>query len=835
MQDNQINSKTGYLPGGRFSEPEGDGLYPVVFLEGGILFPQNVVVVPGLEGFRLEDLGSHDLEGLMVCVVSKSENLQLDSKFTSKDKSSFSYSSVATIASVSSVAKVANGQFGLVLKGKRAVVVESLRYKEQRFFSVVKDISYKAVGETPENLARLKSLKALSLDLFRHIGSQEFFTLIGSTDDPLILCNLVVPYLSLPLEEKIKLLRRTDIESLVDEVIKKLLNEKELSEILTNIQDRVKIDINDSMKKGFLREQLQAIKAELGEMDGVKGDLAQLSAKLETKELPAEISSEIKKEIGRMEMMAPGSPEYMISYNYLTLVFELPWQTEIIENKSLREAEDILDFGHLGLGEIKERILEYIATLTHVRNPQGQILLLVGPPGVGKTSLVQSIATALNRSFERISLGGVEDVSEIRGHRRTYIGAMPGRVMEALRKAKSASPVILLDEIDKAGRSHKGDLGAALLEVLDPEQNKSFVDHFLSFPFDLSKVIFIATANTPDGISRPLLDRMEILNVSGYGEEEKLAIAKRHLIPKLIRRYDIRRSDLSLSSIVIKLVIRHYTRESGVRMLNQKLTSLARKAVVRMINDEAPMKVTPENLSRLLGKPIQKADTNPGRLIPGVVLGLAYTPYGGEVLLVEAVKYISGGGGQLKLTGSLGDVMKESASTVMSYIASNASRFGIDLESFEKSVTHVHFPEGAVPKDGPSAGVALLCCICSLYKGKPLSGRLAMTGEVTLRGEVLAVGGIKEKVLAAHRLGVNKILIPAANWFDLNDLPSYVLEKLTIYPIFKMEDALKVTGLIETGPDEEVLAGRSYVKSSSQISIPLKKWQPGKIDQYLDS
>lgn len=809
----------------------------VVFLDGGILFPHNVVIVPGLAGFRIEDIGGHTLDGIDVVVVSRSYEKHLNSDFEMR-KQRFSHADVGVLASVSGVTKMQNSQYGLILKGQNAVKIKQITFDGGRPFAKVEKLVPKIEEGFNDYKAAFKALKTLALELFKNspLGSQESFTLINSTEDPLVLCSLVAPHLTLSLPEKLDLLALDEMGKLIQGVITALVKEAELSNLIAGIQDRVRGEVNVNMKKAFLREQLDALKKELGELDGVKGEITGLLDRLRDSGMPESSGEEIEKELNRMEMMSPGSQEYLVSYNYVNAVLELPWKKDVSKTPEFEEAVKILSADHYGLTKVKERILEHIASLMHVDSAKAQILLLVGPPGVGKTSLVKSIAKSLGKPYQRISLGGVDDVSEIRGHRRTYIGAMPGRIINALRKAGSTGPVVCLDEVDKLGRSHRGDVSAALLEVLDPEQNKTFVDNYISIPVDLSRVVFVATANSFESISGPLVDRMEVLRVSGYDEIEKVEIAKKYLIPELRKDFDLRKSDLNLSKSTLQLIIRHYTRESGVRMLKQRLTSLARKAVCSIVSEEKPLSIQSDNLSIFLGKPLVRSDQHISKLVPGVALGLAYTPYGGDVLHVEAIKSVvkSGSKGVLKLTGQLGDVMKESASAVISYVLSHANSIGISPELVEKSNIHIHFPEGATPKDGPSAGVALLVCLVGLFKGKALPKKLAMTGEITLRGEVLAVGGIKEKVMAAHRLGIDKVMIPASNWFDLDEVPARITEKMTFYPLVKMIDALTVAGLVEQKDDSRSPVPRRYRRTDGPTQIPLRKWQPQRIDQFLD-
>jgi len=809
---------------------------PLIFLEGGVLFPHQTIPVPSMEGIRIEDVQSAEPGNFRVGVVAKAAGSEFSNFGPIQGETG--YASVGIEAVVSGVAKLPGGQFGLILKGRRRFSIEAINWDGSQPVARVKWKNLLKMTLMPETRASVKLIRTLVFDLLRHstMAGQESLNLVQSTDDPLVLAYLLIPYLTLTMDERQQLLAVDDPTELISQVTTLLIKEKELLELSNSIQDKVRGDVSDQMKRSFLREQLQVIKKELGDLEGDRGEIGNLKQKAEMGNFPFETFEAIQKELHRMEMMPPGSPEYMVSYNYVSWILDVRWEAkkDSIEI-DLAKARKIMDVGHYGLNDIKERLLEYLAVKKHRAQEAGQILLFVGPPGVGKTSLVKTLSEAMGRPFVRISLGGVHDEAEIRGHRRTYIGAMPGRIIQALKKAKQSNPILLLDEIDKVGTSHRGDLSAALLEVLDPEQNRSFVDHYLGVPYDLSKVTFIATANSLDTLSMPLIDRMEIVRLSGYSEEEKLSIAKAHLLPIVRKEFGLSAVQLKVSASVLKLLIRHYTREAGVRILKQVLSSLARKQVKHLLENNHNLKqLDTENLSEWLGKPIVMADAPVKKLVPGVSIGLAYTPFGGDILYVESLRHPFKGGG-LKLTGRLGEVMKESASAVLTWLGAYSQELGINLADIEDSKFHIHFPEGAIPKDGPSAGVALLCALASLLLNKSMPTGIAMTGEITLRGDVLPVGGIKEKVLAAHRAGITKVMIPAANWFDLDDLPESVLEKLSILPLVRMGDALAACGLVGAMKIDRIPSFRKYVKTSEKVRIPLKDWQPERISEWIQS
>lgn len=573
-------------------------------------------------------------------------------------------------------------------------------------------------------------------------------------------------------------------------IINELEKQLKMNEIEADINDKVKESIDGSQKEYYLREKLKAIKEELGDVSNFSDDTQELRDKIENNPYPEHVKQKAREELKRYEMIPQGSGEASVARNYLEWLLNVPWYETTEDNSDLKEVQSILDEDHYGLKKVKERIMEYLAVKQMTGTLNAPIICLVGPPGVGKTSLAKSIARSINRKFVKMSLGGVKDEAEIRGHRRTYLGSMPGRVIQGMKQAGVINPVFLIDEIDKMGYDYKGDPSSALLEVLDPEQNKLFSDHYLEEPYDLSKVMFIATANYLDNIPAPLQDRLEIIELPSYTELDKVHIAEEHLIPKQIKMNGLKPSQFKLKEKELLFLIRHYTREAGVRQLERLIGSLCRKTVLAILNnDKKSVTVTEKLIKEWLGKEIFDYGVKEKKNQVGVVTGLAYTQFGGDVLSVE-VNYFEGKG-SLIMTGKLGDVMKESAEIALDYVKAHAKEYDIDPKFFSSHDIHIHVPEGAVPKDGPSAGVTLTTALVSALSDKPVHSDLAMTGEVTLRGNVLPIGGLREKSLAAHRAGIKKILIPKANVRDLDDVPEAVKESITFVPVETMAQVLK--------------------------------------------
>lgn len=572
-------------------------------------------------------------------------------------------------------------------------------------------------------------------------------------------------------------------------ILQEMESEKELSVIENKINDKVKNRIEENQKEYYLREKMRAIKEELGDVAEADKDADEIRKRLDENPYPENIKKKVKEELSRYEMLPAASGETGVIKTYIDWVMDLPWWQESKDNKNLQEASDILDADHYGLEKVKERILEYLAVKQMTNSLRAPIICLVGPPGVGKTSLAKSVAKALNRKFVKISLGGVKDESEIRGHRRTYLGSMPGRFIQAMKKAGTINPVFLIDEIDKMASDYKGDPASAMLEVLDPEQNAMFSDHYIEETYDLSKVMFIATANYLENIPNALRDRLEIIELSSYTELEKIEIAKRHLVPKQMNENGLKSSQLKIEDDMISYLIRYYTRESGVRQLERVIATVCRKSVLAILKDgKRSIKVTKKLINTWLGHEKFEYGKREKKDQVGTVTGLAYTSFGGDVLQIEVTQFE--GKGKLVITGQLGDVMKESASIAYDYVRANAKKFKIKPEVFDKTDVHIHVPEGAVPKDGPSAGVTLTTALVSLFTGTPVKADLAMTGEVTLRGNVLPIGGLKEKSMAAHRCGISTIVIPKANVKDLDDVPQAVKDAVTFIPAEKISQVL---------------------------------------------
>jgi ATP-dependent Lon protease len=614
---------------------------------------------------------------------------------------------------------------------------------------------------------------------------------VQSIDDAGRLSDTISSHLQIRTQDKQKILELADVRHRIEKIVEILSSEIEILNVERRIQNRVRTQIEKGQKEYYLTEQMKAIQKELRQKDDFTKEIQELRQKIKDAKMPKEANEAAEKECARIEKMSPFSPEATVVRTYLDWMIALPWAVRTKDNLDIPAAEKILNAEHYGLEKAKERILEYLAVLKLVKKIKGPILCLAGPPGVGKTSVARSVAHALNRNFERISLGGVRDEAEIRGHRRTYIGSLPGRIIQSVRKAKSKNPVILLDEIDKMGSDWRGDPTAALLEVLDPEQNHSFSDHYLDIGFDLSEVLFITTANSLYSIPPTLLDRLEIIRFSGYTEQEKLAIAKGFLIPKQMKEHGLENFPVALSEATLSKAIREYTREAGVRNLERQIAKICRKTAREISENpkKSASKVDPAHLHKYLGTPEFQQDQAIENAL-GVSTGLAWTEHGGELLAIEVSAMP--GKGKILLTGKLGDVMKESAQAAISYVRSAAKELKIKNSFFANTDFHIHVPEGAVPKDGPSAGIAICTAVASICTGHPVKKSIAMTGEMTLRGGVLPIGGLKEKVLAAHREGIKTVLFPDGNRKDLEEIPKEVLADLKMIPVKHVKDALRL-------------------------------------------
>ncbi|MDY7959860.1 endopeptidase La [Bacillus thuringiensis] len=699
--------------------------------------------------------------------------------------------SVGTVAKVKQMLKLPNGTLRVLVEGlHRAEVIEFIEEEN------VVQVSIKTVTEEVEDDLEEKALMRTLLEHFEQYikvskkVSNETFATVADVEEPGRLADLIASHLPIKTKQKQEILEIVSVKERLQTLISIIQDEQELLSLEKKIGQKVKRSMERTQKEYFLREQMKAIQTELGDKEGKGGEVEELREKIEQSGMPEETMKAALKELDRYEKLPASSAESGVIRNYIDWLLGLPWTEATEDIIDLAHSEEILNNDHYGLEKVKERVLEYLAVQKLTNSLKGPILCLVGPPGVGKTSLARSIATSLNRNFVRVSLGGVRDESEIRGHRRTYVGAMPGRIIQGMKKAKTVNPVFLLDEIDKMSNDFRGDPSAALLEVLDPEQNHNFSDHYIEEPYDLSKVMFVATANTLSSIPGPLLDRMEIISIAGYTELEKVHIAREHLLPKQLKEHGLRKGNLQVRDEALLEIIRYYTREAGVRTLERQIAKVCRKVAKIIVTAERKrIVVTEKKIVDLLGKHIFRYGQAEKTDQVGMATGLAYTAAGGDTLAIEVS--VAPGKGKLILTGKLGDVMKESAQAAFSYIRSRAEELQIDPNFHEKNDIHIHVPEGAVPKDGPSAGITMATALISALTGIPVSKEVGMTGEITLRGRVLPIGGLKEKTLSAHRAGLTKIILPAENEKDLDDIPESVKENLTFVLASHLDEVLE--------------------------------------------
>jgi len=699
--------------------------------------------------------------------------------------------SVGTVAKVKQMLKLPNGTLRVLVEGlHRAEVIEFIEEEN------VVQVSIKKVTEEVEDDLEEKAFMRTLLEHFEQYikvskkVSNETFATVADVEEPGRLADLIASHLPIKTKQKQEILEIVSVKERLQTLISIIQDEQELLSLEKKIGQKVKRSMERTQKEYFLREQMKAIQTELGDKEGKGGEVEELREKIEQSGMPEETMKAALKELDRYEKLPASSAESGVIRNYIDWLLALPWTEATEDIIDLAHSEEILNNDHYGLEKVKERVLEYLAVQKLTNSLKGPILCLVGPPGVGKTSLARSIATSLNRNFVRVSLGGVRDESEIRGHRRTYVGAMPGRIVQGMKKAKTVNPVFLLDEIDKMSNDFRGDPSAALLEVLDPEQNHNFSDHYIEEPYDLSKVMFVATANTLSSIPGPLLDRMEIISIAGYTELEKVHIAREHLLPKQLKEHGLRKGNLQVRDEALLEIIRYYTREAGVRTLERQIAKVCRKVAKIIVTAERKrIVVTEKKIVDLLGKHIFRYGQAEKTDQVGMATGLAYTAAGGDTLAIEVS--VAPGKGKLILTGKLGDVMKESAQAAFSYIRSRAEELQIDPNFHEKNDIHIHVPEGAVPKDGPSAGITMATALISALTGIPVSKEVGMTGEITLRGRVLPIGGLKEKTLSAHRAGLTKIILPAENEKDLDDIPESVKENLTFVLASHLDEVLE--------------------------------------------
>ncbi|MEO0370138.1 MAG: endopeptidase La [Pseudomonadota bacterium] len=758
--------------------------YPVLPLRDIVVFPH--MIVPLFVGRdksvrALEEVMQDDKQILLSSQVDPGED----------DPDSDGIYRTGVLANVLQLLKLPDGTVKVLVEGVTRVKI--LEYLENDDFF---EARAEYVAEMPGDAATIEALLRTVTDEFARYAKvkknipEEALAAVSESDEPAKLADLVSGHLGIEVAQKQELLETLSVSERLEKVYGLMQGEMSVLQVEKKIKTRVKTQMERTQREYYLNEQMKAIQKELGDGEEGEGEVAELEAKIEETKLSKEAREKAEGELKKLKNMSPMSAEATVVRNYLDWMLSIPWGTKSRVKKDLNKAQDILDADHFGLEKVKERIVEYLAVQQRSKKLKGPIMCLVGPPGVGKTSLGKSVARATGREFIRISLGGVRDESEIRGHRRTYIGSMPGKIIQALKKAKTTNPLILLDEIDKMGQDFRGDPASAMLEVLDPEQNATFTDHYLEVEYDLSNVMFLTTSNSYN-MPGPLLDRMEIIPLAGYTEDEKREIAKQHLIPKQIKNHGLKAKEFELSDDALTDIVRYYTREAGVRNLEREIAKVARKSVTKIIKKEAEaVSVTPDNLDDFLGVRKHRFGLAEEADQVGVVTGLAYTSVGGELLNIEALRLP--GKGRMKTTGKLGDVMKESIDAASSYVRSIAPEIGVKPPRFEKWDIHVHVPEGATPKDGPSAGLAMVTSIVSVLSGIPVRKDIAMTGEVTLRGNALAIGGLKEKLLAALRGGIKTVLIPRENEKDLAEIPDNVKEGLDIIPVDHVRDVLKL-------------------------------------------
>ena len=758
-------------------------IYPILPLRDIVVFPS--MVVPLFVGREksvraLEEVVRRD--GKILLVTQKNGGVD--------DPSEGDVYDMGTIGNVLQLLRLPDGTVKVLVEGvARARITDFVT--NQDYFQVVAELASEEMGNTEEIEAMFRTVLGQFeqyVKLNKKIQPETLGT-VSKITSPSLLADTIAAHMSVDIKEKQKILEMLSVSERLEHIFG--LMESEISVLNTEkkIRSRVKRQMEKTQREYYLNEQMKAIQKELGEGEDGKDEIGELEAKINKLKLSKEAKEKVASELKKLRTMSAMSAEASVIRNYLDWIISIPWKkpTRIISD--LKHAQKILDTDHYGLEKVKERTLEYLAVQQRTKQVKGQVLCIVGPPGVGKTSLAKSIARATGRNFVRISLGGVRDEAEIRGHRRTYIGSMPGKIIQSMKKAKSSNPLVLLDEIDKMGSDSRGDPAAALLEVLDPEQNKTFNDHYLELDYDLSDVMFIATANSYN-MPRPLLDRLEIIRIPGYTEDEKIAIAKQYLIPKLVKSHGLKKGEWSVSDEALRETIRYYTRESGVRNLEREISNMTRKAVKEiLLKGKNAVKITASNLGKFAGvKRYSYGEAEKEDLV-GMVTGLAWTEVGGDLLVIEAVTMI--GKGKTSITGKLGDVMQESVQAAMSYVRSRSLDFGIIPPVFQTKDIHIHVPEGATPKDGPSAGIAMTTAIVSVLTGIPVKRNVAMTGEVTLRGRVLAIGGLKEKLLAALRGGITTVLIPQENVKDLEEIPDNVKKELRIIPVSTVDEVLR--------------------------------------------
>ena len=761
-----------------------DDIIPILPLRNTVLFPGVVIpITVGRDKSIQAVKAAYNKDKLIGVVSQKDGNIE--------DPTPADLCSIGTVAKIIKMIKMQDGGTTIIIQGKKRFELLEMKEEDPFFKASIKVLVEEKVGKEDQNfqayLSNIKDLATQIIQLSPNFPS-EAAMILKNIENPLFLINFVSSNLNVEIANKQGLLEENKISLKAEKLIQYLQQELQFVELKNKVANKTRTEIDKQQRDYFLQQQLKSIKDELGG-DANDRELAEMKKKAENKKWPESAKKIFQNGLEKLERMHSSTPDYSVVYNHLDLILDLPWEEYTDDNYDLKNAKKVLDADHYGMGKIKNRILEYLAVLKIKGDMKSPILCFLGPPGIGKTSLGKSIAHAIGRKYVRVSLGGLHDESEIRGHRKTYIGAMPGRIIQSLRKVKTSNPVMILDEIDKIGSDHRGDPSSALLEVLDPEQNHSFYDNYLESEYDLSKTLFIATANDISRIQPALRDRLEIIDLSGYAVEEKVEIAKRHLLPKQKSAHGLDKINFKVQDTVLEKVIEDYTRESGVRELDRQLASIMRyQAKELAYKHKVKSTVTKPDIIKILGQPKYSNEIYKTVNMPGVAVGLAWTYVGGDILFIEVL--LADGKGGMKLTGNLGNVMKESADTALTYLQSNAKKIGVDPNLFTTKAIHVHVPEGAVPKDGPSAGITMLTALTSAFTGRKVKPYLAMTGEITLRGQVLPVGGIKEKILAAKRSGMKEIIMCWQNEKDVNEIDKTFIKGVQFHYVKNMQQVL---------------------------------------------
>lgn len=758
---------------------------PVLVLKNTVLFPGIIIPISVGRDKSTEAIKAIKGTNKVLAVISQKDPQVEDPDFEDLYE-------IGTVAKVVKTINMPDGSITAVLQGRKRYNLDRLVSDEPYLLGEISTITDSIPNKDVHFDAMVSSIKDTAEEIIKLSPNlpDEASLMLANIKSHTFLLNFIASNLNLPLKKKQEILEINEAPIKAKEILQLMETERKKLNLKAKIESKVRGDLEKQQRDYILNQQLKTIQEELGDNPQSEA-IKELSKRAAKMNWPAETAKTFTKELAKAKRMNPQVAEYSVTLNYLEMLLDLPWDTFSEDNYDLNNVKEVLDNDHFGMDKIKDRIIEHLAVLKLKGDMKAPILCLVGPPGVGKTSLGKSIANALNRKFVRMSLGGLHDESEIRGHRRTYIGAMPGRVIKSLKKAETSNPVFILDEIDKIGMSQRGDPSSALLEVLDPEQNTNFYDNYLELEYDLSKILFIATANSLSTIQAPLRDRMEIIQLSGYSTEEKVQIAKKHLVPRQRKENGLLAKDIKISEKVLESIVQNYSRESGVRSLERQIGKVMRRiAKHKSMEEKYDINIKKDDLTDILGHSPFHKDMYVAESTPGVVVGLAWTQVGGDILFIEASK--SKGKGKLTLTGNLGDVMKESATTALSYIKAHAEELGIDNEVIEKSDIHIHVPEGATPKDGPSAGITMLTALTSALLQKPVKPYLAMTGEITLRGKVLPVGGIKEKILAAKRAGIKQIMMSEVNRKHVEDIPQEYLKGIEFTYVSKMREVLKV-------------------------------------------